>query len=542
MPDGDLNRSVDARSRLSHDDIRAQLERILAHREFQATDRMRDFLRFVVEETLAGRSRRLKGYTIATQVFGRGKDFDAGLDPIVRIQAGRLRRALERYYLVAGRRDHIRIDIPKGRYVPTFTVQPPKRTRASDTCAPDADPIYEPDGPTVAILPLTNVTDDPEQTYFVSGLVAELVSEVNRYQDVTAVPCQDVVPAGGGGVQLLDLSREIGARFLVGGTVRRDTSRIKVAVQLTDAISGRQIWGDDYSVDLAASGLIETQEDIARSVIAAIAGEYGIIARRLAGESRKKRPEELSTYEALLRYHHYMLVLTPEVGESALVALKSATEREPEYAPAWAGLATLHCHAVVFDLDGIEEPLEIAFTHAQRAAALDPASQLARTILAYVYLLRGELGQFAEEAEVALALNSNSPNYAGTIGYLYACAGDCDRGRELVDRSIERNPCHPKWFHHGLYVCHFARREYEDAYQEAQKVGFAVGFWDPALRAAALGKLGRQDEARVAGAELLQQKPDFESRVLELVSYTLKQIDVVEDFLDGLRRAGLQID
>ena len=277
MPDGNLNRppAVDTRSGLSQVDIRAQLERVLAHREFQATDRMRDFLRFVVEETLAGRGKRLKGFTIATQVFGRGKNFDASTDPIVRIQAGRLRRALERYYLVAGGRDHIRIDIPKGRYVPAFTVQPLKRMRASDRDAPDTDSIYEPDGPTVAVLPLTNVTDDPEETYFVSGLVAELVSEVNRYQDVTAIPCQDVAPTGGGGVQLLDLSREIGARFLVGGTVRRDTSRIKATVQLTDAISGRQIWGDDYSIDLAASGLIETQEEIARSVIAAIAGEYG---------------------------------------------------------------------------------------------------------------------------------------------------------------------------------------------------------------------------------------------------------------------------
>jgi adenylate cyclase len=542
VPDGDLNRSVDARSGLSHNDIRAQLERILAHREFQATDRMRDFLRFVVEETLAGRSRRLKGYTIATQVFGRGKDFDAGLDPIVRIQAGRLRRALERYYLVAGGRDPIRIDIPKGRYVPSFTVQPSKRTRASDTYEPDAEPIDAPHGPTVALLPLANVTDDPEQSYFVSGLVAELVSEVNRYQDVTAVPCQVVVPAGGGGVQLRDLRRDIGARFLVGGSVRRDTSRIKVAVQLTDAISGRQIWGDDYSVDLAASGLIETQEEIARSVIAAIAGEYGIIARRLAGESRKKRPEELSTYEALLRYHHYMLVMTPEAAESAFAALQRATEREPEYGPAWAGLANLYCNAVVFDRPGFEQPLEIAFAHAQRAAALDPASQLARTIRAYVYLLRGDLERFAEEAAVALALNPNSPNFAGTIGYLYACAGDCDRGRELLESSIALNPSHPKWFYHGLYACHFARREYEDAYRDAQKVGFNVGFWDPALRAAALGKLGRFDEARAAGAELRQQKPDFESRVRELLSYTLKRSEVVEDFLDGLRYAGLKID
>ena len=113
----------DPHSGLSHEVIREQLDRILRHREFQATDKMRDFLRFVVEETLAGRKHRIKGYTVATRVFGRGDDFDPAQDPIVSIQAGRLRRALERYYLVAGRMDPVHIDIPKGRYIPHFTAQ-----------------------------------------------------------------------------------------------------------------------------------------------------------------------------------------------------------------------------------------------------------------------------------------------------------------------------------------------------------------------------------------------------------------------------------
>ncbi|MEJ2207166.1 MAG: adenylate cyclase, partial [Gemmatimonadota bacterium] len=97
-------------SGFDRDAIRRQLDRILASPEFHATDKMRAFLRFVVDEKLAGRTHRLKGYTVAVEVFGRAKDFDATNDPIVRIQAGRLRRALERYYLVAGDRDPILID------------------------------------------------------------------------------------------------------------------------------------------------------------------------------------------------------------------------------------------------------------------------------------------------------------------------------------------------------------------------------------------------------------------------------------------------
>ena len=106
---------------LSEDDIRDQLERMLANPEFVATDKLRAFLRFVVEQTLAGHADRLKGFTIAMEVFGRSQDFDAARDPVVRVQAGRLRRAIERYYLVAGRDDPVRIDIPKGGYIPVFT-------------------------------------------------------------------------------------------------------------------------------------------------------------------------------------------------------------------------------------------------------------------------------------------------------------------------------------------------------------------------------------------------------------------------------------
>ena len=186
---------VDPRSGLSHVAIRAQLDRILTHREFHATDKMRDFLRFVVEEKLAGRASRLKGYTIATRVFARGDDFDAAQDPVVRIQAGRLRRALERYYLVAGGRDPIFIDIPKGRYIPYFSAQnaaPERRRSRSSTDA--GKPPGSPTGPSVAVLPLVNLSDDPGQHFFTVGLVEDLATELSRFQDIAVIPMLAFIP------------------------------------------------------------------------------------------------------------------------------------------------------------------------------------------------------------------------------------------------------------------------------------------------------------------------------------------------------------
>jgi len=179
--DRPVTTAVDGSSGLDHDGIRQQLARILSSPEFHATDRVRDFLRFVVEEKLAGRSHRLKGYTIAVQVFGRSEDFDATNDPIVRIQAGRLRRALERYYLVAGVGDPILIDVPKGRYIPRFAARPaapaspapipgqPASTQALPAApAPDDLPVTT--GPSVAVLPFENLSGDPAQLALTVGL------------------------------------------------------------------------------------------------------------------------------------------------------------------------------------------------------------------------------------------------------------------------------------------------------------------------------------------------------------------------------------
>ncbi|MCL7986308.1 MAG: hypothetical protein M8872_13735, partial [marine benthic group bacterium] len=396
---------------LAEEEIRAQLARILAHPEFEATERLRRFLVYIVEESLAGGAAGIKGRVIARRVFGRGEDFDPNRDPVVRIEAGRLRRRLQHYYLSAGGQDPVRIEIPKGRYVPRFTRQLQAHTEPASS-NDRAGRLPTDQGPTIAVLPFRDLTGDPEQLFFVNGLVDELVNEVNLYENVTAVPCQPPPGAATDSGGLLRVE-EIGARFLLEGSVRRDPTELKMSVQLTDAVAVRQVWGTSYKIPLETVSLIATQEELARDVMAAIAGEYGVIARRLTRESRQKPPSELDTYDALLRYHHYMLVMTPEAGDQALRALRRATDQEPDYGPTWAALATLHTHAWIFDLPGFENPLETALEYARRGASLAPASQLARTILAYVHLLSGELERFREEAEIALALNPGSPNFSG---------------------------------------------------------------------------------------------------------------------------------
>jgi len=521
---------------LAHDAIRGQLDRILASPEFHATSRMHDFLRFIIEETLAGRSDQLKGFTIATQVFGRNQDFDAAQDPIVRIQAGRLRRALERYYLVAGTQDAIIIDIPKGRYVPVFVNRPPAATTPAEDMAADAVSSSHL-GPSIAVMPLEDLSPDTKQGFFAVGLAEELFTELNRFQDIVVVPCQRVENVLDSPQAMMQICRDLGARFLLDGSVRRDATTAKVSARLVDTTTGRQVWARAFKHSLAAVDLIETQEEIAADVVTAVGSEYGIIARRLAAESRKKRPAELSTYEAMLRYYSYQIAPSPAASAACFEALGAAVVREPDYGPAWSALATLHCQMYIFDVPGLDDPLATGLAHAQRGVYLEPGRQLSRLILAYASLLADDLDTYSSEAETALSLNPNNPYAAGATGYMNVLAGEFERGCRLIDRAKAISPVRPHWFRHGYYFAQFGRGDYQGAFDALTPVGVADP-WEPALYSAALGKLGRAEEASSTNAALRAWKPDFGRRAHELIQRAIKSPELVDDFMDGLRSAG----
>ncbi|MGD8439402.1 MAG: hypothetical protein PVG53_02625 [Holophagae bacterium] len=531
---------VDPQSGLPLDKVREQLGRVLASPEFHATDTMRDFLRYVVEEKLAGRSHRLKGYTIAVNVFGRSEDFDASNDPIVRIQAGRLRRALERYYLVGGVSDPILIDIPKGRYIPRFTIRSaPEGGKRGSVERPTHLTAEPAQGPSLAVLPFDNLTDDPEQLALTTGLTEELITELTRFQDISVIPCQPERRPSDLPSEPAELGRGVGARFILQGSVRRDTEAIKVSAHLTDTTDRRRVWADSHTLPLEAGHLIATQEDIAQRVVAAIASEYGIIARRLSAESRKKRPAELETYEAMLRYYSHQIEPSPESAAACFAALRAAADKEPEYGSVWSALATLHCQMYTLDVPGFDGALDTALEYARKGVFLEPGSQLGRLILAYSSYLADDADGFREESETALGLNPNSPYTLGAVGYFHILRGEIEQGLPLLERAIALNPCHPRWFHAGHVVDHLLRGDDERALAETSKHRPFISFWDDAIIAAILGRLGRIDEARPHIESLREHKPDLGARARELMRRSLKIDALIDGLVGGLRAAGL---
>jgi adenylate cyclase len=521
--------------------IRLQLEKILASPHFVNSPNLHNFLRFIVEKTLAGESADIKGYTVATQVMGRKADFDPNLDPIVRIQAGRLRRALEQYYGVQGKSAALVIDVPKGSYVPVFRWV--SRQAGSGFVMPGGrqEPMLAlPSGPSVAVMPLLNLTGDREQEYFTEGLAEELTSELARYQDLRVIAYQSTRRWKGEKIDPRAAGRDLGVRFLVEGSIRRDAKTVKLDLHLVDTHNGQRVWGEQYCRELKADSLIALQEEIARQVAARLGSLYGIILQTLSRESRRKPPESLETYEAFLRFYHHATIMSPETFAETLGVLEQAVKREPESGFAWGLLAFLYGQSYSLQLLPMDSPLEQALVAAQTGAALEPGNQMTRAALAHVHFFRNERELFLSEAETALGLNPNAPGLIGFLGWLLALYGEWERGLAILEKGMKLHRHYPGWFHLAPFFHHFLQERYKEAYQEALAFQMPQLFWDPLLRAAALGRLGRQKEGAQALAELLHLRPDFPAAGPFLISCYAKFPYLVEGLLEGLRLAGLK--
>jgi len=511
--------------------VTAQLERILANGDFDASPRSRAFLRFIVEETLAGRQEGLTQAAIATRVFGRRADFDPTVDPIVRIQAGRLRRSIERYYLLAGAGEPVRIELQRGTYAPVLRWAGPPEAPEADAGTSLHRRLEDAGGWPSVELSLQSGVDpdlgfDPRAAQFLDHLAVEL----DRYRDVRVVIRQDLdrLPSPGGR----------GGTFALSGRLFEEGGSRRLAVRLVDCRTARQLWAEEYreTPDLASDVLRE----MAQVVAGHVASEFGIVAQTLWGELRTSAAEE-TTYGALLRSYRFFAAREPADLVSAVEALRRALASEPQCALAWAWLSRLHVANHAFEVAPAETSIDQGLALAQHAVLLDPSSQRGRAVLAFALLVKGELAAGLAEAGKALELNADTFVYLETIGWLLALLGDWDRGTALIRRAVARNPHHLSIAFHALWADHLRRGEIEASYQAAVQYRDAAWFWRSVMRASCLGHLGRLEEAQVEVAELLRHKPDFASRGRTLIGRLIKFPDLLDRVAVGLGKAGLEL-
>ncbi len=514
-----------------HEAISHQLEHMLANPDFKATPHQAALLKYVVKQTLADNADRIKGYTVATEVFGRSADFDQSIDPIVSIQAARLRQALARYYENGGKNDPVRIDIPKGTYVPTFKAQ---RLNDAPIAAEQVDVVdFMQTWPSLLVRPLANLTANPEDDYLAIGLTAELAHALSRYREIRILEARHSEPES--------THRESDIDFIIDGNVRRDLTGIKVTITLYDANKGIQIWSHKYLGDLQAAKMISFQEDVAEEIAVHVAGDNAIITRHLADLFRETVPPALKTYEAMLRFWECDTLHNPQSYAHAIRVLENAVALEPECEQVWSMLARLYLDNYGNEIVDLPTPLQKAAAYAQKGVSLDPTNRRARTILAYVRLMQNRLAEARYEAETAYNLCPDSLMVLDSIGWVMALAGDWQRGVDWINKAVALNPYFRPWARHALCLNWFRLGNYEKAYRESFDFMMPKCHWDQFLKASACGHLGKIEEGRANVRALLALKPDFPQRGRILMGRYVKFEDIADRIIKGLDAVGLAL-
>lgn len=542
---------------------RAQLALILNSADFDATGRERRFLSHVVEETLEGRGDRIKAYSIAVEVFGRDMSFDPQTDPIVRIEAGHLRRGLERYYLTAGHNDPVLITIPKGGYVPTFSVRSPPETfepplpvaekvttpyrwmRASWLTVVLAAAVaalavlalglassgVRPTSPEIPRL-LVETFDDLSGTEasraIASGLTQEIVGQLSKFKDVIVVQSSEnsVAPS----------------RFVLAGSVHLSADAFRLRVRFINRADGSVLWADSYDGEMKVAALLETETSIAQKVATSLAQTYGVIFQADASLNVSNPPDDWAAYSCTLSFYAYRATVDQTALPSVRACLEKAVERFPGYATAWGLLSQAYIDEIrflPFDEAATSASIARALATAKRAVELDPLNIRGLQAEMFALYFSKEIEAALSVGKRALTINPNDTELMGEYGYRLALSGEWDDGCPLVEEARTRNPGPLAYYETALALCAYFRGDYPQAAMWIRKATVPGNANYHAIAAAIFGEGGYEVDARRERVWLEENAPGLIKNLRQEVAMRIIRPEDVDFFLGSLKKAGL---
>lgn len=569
--------AADASAQLLDHEIREQLARIRSSPAFDAPDRAQKFLTYVVEEALQGRAERIKAYSIAIEVFGRDASFDAQNDPVVRIEAGRVRRALEHYYLLTGQKDPVLITVPKGGYVPTFsrmTESPPqadgravpaRKTTAFGRLAVSAAAlgalgivgwalVYQlplrqltgltgvaltdapPGMPKVTIAPFEDITGTPSSALLTRGLNDEVVGQMARFKEINVLAGDEPVAPSPAGSDLPDYRLE--------GRIRLDDDRLRFSARLVDREDGVIIWTKTYDAELGRRALLDVETEIASEIAVTLAQPYGVVFQAKASDVLDRPSEDARAYACALSYYGYRADLNPQTHAAVQGCLKEVVARYPNYATGWALLSLTYLDEFRFRyrLDASSPlPVGLALQTAARAVSLDPGNMRALQAQMLADYFNSDVQDALAVGERAYALNPNDTEFAGEYGFRLALSGEWERGCRLLSQTIQRNPGPMDYYRSGLAVCSYMGADYPAAERWARAADLPDNPVYHLILAAIYGQMGKASEARLERSWLQQNAPAYLDGVRKEVSTRILRPQDQQHFLDGLIKAGFTV-
>jgi adenylate cyclase len=497
---------------------RTCLDRLLASPYFAQSERQQRFLKFVVTETLTGHADRLKGYTIAVEVFDRDVSFDPAVDAIVRVEAARLRAKLREYYEREGRTDPVRFELPKGAYAIRMewralqTVHPAQDSpdiRAQPVRhAASTGPLPIDDRPSLAVLPFANMSSDSEQEYFADGITDGLIAELSRLPGLFVISRHSSFAYKAVSKRAEEIGAELGIWYLLEGSVQRAAQRVRITVQLIDAASGAHLWADRYDREL--KDIFAVQDDVTQRIVTVLQGKFAA-----AGQQRIDRggAVNVEAHDCLLRGLERFWIFTRESTEEASVHIARAVELDRGYAAGHTWLARVLVFRWIMLWDSNPETLERSYDHIRLAVDLVPQVPHTQAVLCWVQLWRKQGEAAIAAGWRAVELDPNNADAYLFLAYALAASGRGEEALHNIAKGLRLNPYPSAVYQNALCLCYIALEEYDLAIAACKRGIEVTDVFIPShyMLCITYTLLGRDEEARVEREKLMKllggQKP-----------------------------------
>jgi len=542
-PYGTIAASPNGAAKPSPEAVRAQLDKILASRAFAGAGRPGRFLRFIVEQALAGH--QLKETLVGVEVFGRKPGYDPRLDGVVRVEAVKLRSRLKDYYETEGAASPVRIDLPKGGYLPCFealldppagpmeplepiekvAAAPPRRAWWTDwrvmapllalalltggfLLARRAHPRpATPDSSSIAVLPFVNLSSDKENEYFSDGLTDDLINALTKVRGLRVVARGSAFQFKGKNPDIRAVGRQLNVATVLEGSVQRSGDRLRITAQLSSVADGYHVWAETYDRRLA--DVFAMQDEISRAIVGALEVRVAGTPGRLVQTST----QDLEAYNLYLQGRFHLNKWRPEGARKGIEYFTQAIAKDPGYAPAYTGLADCYTWLGVFGWTAARQAMPQARQAANRALQLDETLAAAHVSLGYVKALYDWDWPGAQhEFERALQLSPGDADahFAYSVTYLTP-RGRLDEALAEIQRALALDPLSPyKITAAGMIFTY--RREYDRAVEQYRK---AIEL-DPTFYHA-------YDELR--GVETVRGRPKAEDAVIQSMRAVFPNVD-----------------
>ena len=397
-------------------------------------------------------------------------------------------------------------------------------------------PLPLPDKPSIAVLPFQNMSGDPEQDYFADGVVEDIINGLSRIKWLFVISRNSSFSYRNKTVDTKQVGRELGIRYVLEGSIRRAGTRIRIAAQLVEAVTSRQVWAERYDRDIG--NIFELQDDITSSVVGAI--EPNLIRVEI-DRSKRKRPDSLDAYDLYLQALPHVFSSAPADCERAITLLSRALQKEPDYAAAHAAAAWCIGHRFGNNAT-IAADKAAALAHA-RAAILWAGDDAAVLALAgfIIALLESDYDSAFGAINRALTVSNSSALAYGIAANVHGILGHIEETESLAKKALRLSPFDPLSYlpHLGLAVAHYKHNSYSESVAAIKRTvqvnpRFFVSYL---IGAASLVHLGQLSEAKAMVQHSIELRPDYTTATL--LAAGVGGLELANSLADALRQAGL---